>query len=140
MEWIGWKCENYIFHFNKLLMVLFFLIPVFFFSTCTFICHYSISNEIAWLYFLVDFLQDLFVLYSIYFVKVLGEIHLVGVSKNGKILIPGPKDLVLRPSLQIFKSEFLTRSGPDLIKYQWGSSQKTWLRLKLKFSIEFQSY
>ncbi|POG64646.1 hypothetical protein GLOIN_2v1673269 [Rhizophagus irregularis DAOM 181602=DAOM 197198] len=94
-------------------MILFFLIPVFFFFTHTFICHYSISNEIAWLYFLVDFLQDLFVLYSIYFVKLLGEIHLVGVSKNGKILIPGPKDLVLGPSLQIFKS---TRSGPDPTK------------------------
>ncbi|PKY41440.1 hypothetical protein RhiirA4_455018 [Rhizophagus irregularis] len=34
-------------------------------------------------------------------------------SKNGKVLSPEPKDLVLGPGLQIFRSKFWTRSGSD---------------------------
>jgi len=34
------------------------------------------------------------------------------VPRDGKVLSPGPKDLVLGPGLQIFKSKFWTRSGP----------------------------
>ena len=33
-------------------------------------------------------------------------------ARDGKVLGPGPKDLVLGPGLQIFRSKFWTRSGP----------------------------